>query len=525
MSAAPPPATKEPLPERFGPYRVIALLGTGGMGRVYLALDEALDREVALKTLLPALAADTEFFARFTREARAAASLNHPNITQIYATGQEGAIPYFAMELIRGRSLENLVRQQGAVEARFALTLIRQSAIGLRHAADRGLIHRDVKPSNLMLTGDGVVKITDFGLAKAAGADTGLTATGQVLGSPGYISPEQAQGGTLDRRTDIYSLGAAFYHLVAGRLPFQAPTAVAMILKHMNEPLRSPRALNADVPFPVAAIIQKMMAKRPNERFQDYEALIAAIDRALADLAPHGVVDPVGATVKRAAIEDAPGGAAVAAPGATPGASARTLPIGPRGAARRPQSDAAPGQPDSEVEPAAVRRGVPLLPAALLIAVAALLAMAAWKKIAGTDESLVAGSSEPGAAGVPTPTLAAEGSFTTRPASVVGETPAPGMVGMPATRGAELVFLENDHENLAQGGLRVHGRVRNSGAAPARLARVRVKVLMSGGQVAAQAETDLRPGSLAPGQIGAFDVTLDYGGPSATIRSEIVWSE
>ena len=524
MSAAPPPATREPLPERFGPYRVVALLGTGGMGRVYLALDEALEREVALKTLLPALAADTEFVARFTREARAAASLNHPNITQIYATGQEGAIPYFAMELIRGRSLESLVRQQGAVEARFALSLIRQSAIGLRHAADRGLIHRDVKPSNLMLAGDGVVKITDFGLAKAAGTDTGLTATGQVLGSPGYISPEQAQGGTLDRRSDIYSLGAAFYHLVAGRLPFQAPTAVAMILKHMNEPLRSPRALNADVPFPVAAIIQKMMAKRPNERFQDYDALIAAIDRALADLAPDGVVDPVGATVKRASIEGAPGAVAGAAPGATPSGSARTLPIGPRGAARRPQPGVAV-EPDSGVDPAAARRGLPLLPALLMIAVAGLLAMAAWKKIAGTDESLVVGSSEPAATGETAPTLSAEGSFTTRPASHAGGQPAPGMVGMPATRGAELVFLENDHDNLPQGGLRVHGRVRNSGTAPARLARVRMKMLMSGGQVAAQAETDLRPGSLAPGQIGAFDVTLDYGGPSATIRSEIVWSE
>jgi serine/threonine-protein kinase len=525
MSAAPPPATKEPLPERFGPYRVIALLGTGGMGRVYLALDEALDREVALKTLLPALAADTEFVARFTREARAAASLNHPNITQIYATGQEGAIPYFAMELIRGRSLESLVRQQGALEARFALSLIRQSAIGLRHAADRGLIHRDVKPSNLMLAGDGVVKITDFGLAKAAGADTGLTATGQVLGSPGYISPEQAQGGTLDRRTDIYSLGASFYHLVAGRLPFQAPTAVAMILKHMNEPLRSPRALNADVPFPVAAIIQKMMAKRPSERFQDYEALIAAIDRALAELAPHGVVDPVGVTVKRAVIDAAPGQAAAGpAPGATPSGAARTLPIAPRGAPRRSPPGLAAG-PESDVDPVTARRGVPLLPAVLMIAVAALLAMAAWKKIAGTDDSLVAGSDAPAAAAVTTPTLAAEGSFTTHPASVVGDRPAPGMVGMPSTQGAELVFLENDHESLPQGGLRVHGRVRNSGAAPARLARVRVKVLMSGGQVAAQAETDLRPGSLVPGQIGAFDVTLDYGGPSATIRSEIVWSE
>jgi hypothetical protein len=182
-------------------------------------------------------------------------------------------------------------------------------------------------------------------------------------------------------------------------------------------------------------------------------------------------------------------------------------------------------EPAAGADPEAARRSLPLLPAVLMIAVAALLAMAAWKRIAGTDDSLVAGTSEAGAPAVATPSLTAEGSFTTRPKTVVGDSLAPGMVGLPASRGAELVFLENDHENLPQGGLRVHGRVRNSGEAPARLARVRVKVLMSGGQVAAQGEADLRPGSLAPGQIGAFDLTLDYGGPSATIRSEIVWSE
>ncbi|HEV8202038.1 MAG TPA: protein kinase, partial [Candidatus Polarisedimenticolia bacterium] len=294
MSDAPPEATGAPegeggsggsddLPERIGPYRVLDLLGAGGMGRVHRALDEALDREVALKTLLPALAADREFVARFTREARSAASLNHPNITQIYATGQNGAIPWFSMELIRGQSLEALARDHGAIEPYEAASYIRQAAMGLRHAAQKGLIHRDIKPSNLMLTTDGVVKITDFGLAKAAQADTRLTATGEVLGSPGYISPEQAQGHEIDLRSDIYSLGASFYHLVTGRLPFQAPTAVAMILKHMNEPLKSPRAINADIPFPIASIVQKMMAKRPGERFQDYDALLRDLDRALSE--------------------------------------------------------------------------------------------------------------------------------------------------------------------------------------------------------------------------------------------------
>src|SRR2546426_83064 len=269
-------------PERFGSYRVEERIGAGGMGVVYLALDEALQRQVALKTLLPVLAADPEFVARFKREAQSAAALNHPNITQIYTIGQEGAVPFFAMELIRGPSLEAILKEKGAIPAHEAAAYILQAARGLRHAAQKSLIHRDIKPSNLMLTEEGVVKITDFGLAKAARAETQLTATGEVLGSPGYISPEQAQGAALDARSDIYSLGATFYHLVTGRLPFEAPTPVAMIVKHLSEPLRSPRAVNPSVPYSVASAIQKMMAKRPGERFQDYDALVRELERAMA---------------------------------------------------------------------------------------------------------------------------------------------------------------------------------------------------------------------------------------------------
>src|SRR5262249_7374821 len=154
--------------------------GTGGMGRVYRAVDEALQREVALKTLLPALCADAEFVARFIREARSVASLNHPNITQVYATGQEGGVPFFAMERIRGRSLEAVARQGGSLEPLVAAGYVMQAALGLRHAAQKGLIHRDIKPSNLMLTEDGAVKVTDFGLAKAARAETQLTAADEV---------------------------------------------------------------------------------------------------------------------------------------------------------------------------------------------------------------------------------------------------------------------------------------------------------------------------------------------------------
>ena len=504
------------LPERIGPYKVLELLGAGGMGRVHRALDEALDREVALKTLLPALAADSEFVARFTREARAAASLNHPNITQIYATGQEGPIPWFSMELIRGQSLEALARDHGAIEPYEAASYIRQAAMGLRHAAQKGLIHRDIKPSNLMLTTDGVVKITDFGLAKAAQADTRLTATGEVLGSPGYISPEQAQGQTIDLRSDIYSLGATFYHLLTGRLPFVAPTAVAMILKHMNEPLKSPRAINADIPFPIASIVQKMMAKRPGERFQDYDALLRDLDRALSETQamPKGDAAAAGRT---AAAMGQPAGArrqrvAAPVPGAEPAFDVRTGMIGV--APARPSAGRS-ARTAPAAEPSPERRSLPILPIGLLVAVGALAFGGVWRKITETPPAPPAASEAS--------KLESEGSFTTRPshASMGGDHEGQS----PGSR-ASLVFLSNDHDALPNGGgLKVTGRVQNAGSGDAKSSRVRVRVLLDNGTVAAQAETPLVPPTLQPGQVASFEIHLDYDGPVGTLRAELIWGE
>jgi eukaryotic-like serine/threonine-protein kinase len=496
------PSPGDAIPERFGAYRVLELLGTGGMGRVYRAVDEALQREVALKTLLPALAADAEFVARFSREARAVASLNHPNITQVYATGQEGSIPYFAMELIRGRSLEAVARQGGSLDPMVAAGYVMQAAAGLRHAAQKGLIHRDIKPSNLMLTEDGAIKVTDFGLAKAARGDSQLTATGEVLGSPGYISPEQAQGQTLDPRSDIYSLGATFYHLITGRLPFQAPTAVAMILKHMNEPLRSPRALNAAIPFPIAAIIQRMMAKNPAERFQDYDSLLRELERATSDTRamPVQEADPAARTRRR--------------PQAIAPATARPdRPATPRERAAR--EIAAESRPASSL---------PLLPAGLMIVAIALVGAAVWRHVSGTPDDGGAPVAPPSTAAM-TPTMSGEGSFTEKPVLSGPAARPPGESGSLRAGRADLIFLTNDHDTLPGGGLRVNGRVQNRGNAQARQARVRVKVVLDNGQVVAQGDTDLRPQTLLPGQTGAFDITLDYSGPSGTIRAEIIWTD
>ena len=508
-AGAPPPeaagasAAASGLPERIGPYRVLELLGAGGMGRVHRGLDEALDREVALKTLLPALAADRDFVARFTREARSAASLNHPNITQIYATGQEGPIPWFSMELIRGQSLETLARDRGAIDPYEAASYIRQAAMGLRHAAQKGLIHRDVKPSNLMLTAEGVVKITDFGLAKAAQADTRLTATGEVLGSPGYISPEQAQGQEIDLRSDIYSLGATFYHVLTGRLPFVAPTAVAMILKHMNEPLKSPRAINADIPFPIASIVQKMMAKRPGERFQDYDALLRDLDRVLAETRALPAAAPRPKGRPEASGNDA--------------FDVRTGMLGPgtAGARARPPAPARGARPVPAPESEPASRSLPIIPLAMLVAVAALVGGGVWRRLTEAPTLTPPATAAP---------LETEETFTTRPhaAAIAGERESLA----PSGSRASLVFLSNDHDTLPNGGgLKVTGRVQNSGTGVAKMSRVRVRVLLDNGTVAAQAETPLAPATLAAGQVASFEVHLDYDGPVGTLRAELIWSD
>jgi serine/threonine protein kinase len=498
-------------PQRLGAYRVESLLGEGGMGRVYRALDEALNRPVAVKTLLPTLAANPEFVARFKREAQSAAALNHPNITQIYTIGQEGSIPFFAMELIRGRSLDSLVRQQGALDAQLAASYILQAAEGLRHAARKNLIHRDIKPSNLMLTEEGIVKITDFGLAKVARSDTQLTATGEVLGSPGYISPEQAQGGSLDMRSDIYSLGATFYHLVVGKTPFAATTAVAMIIKHLNEPLRPPCAVNPAVPFKLSAAIQKMMAKRPQDRFQDYDALLDELHKSAVS------TQPLGTSRGHSPQDGGPPSSAT-----TPGHSQTRPPTRGLPAMTRPEE---------------TERSVSWLPIALLLTIGVAVVAAIsqqWRnhdlRAAATSPAPVDVPRAPGQTAISS--LQTDGRFL--PGSADGgverrqvrETLRERLGHRAQDRArADLVIVETDHDMLPNGDLEVTGRVKNNGTVAASQVRVRVRIIGNDGLVATQSESEIQPEPLAPGASAPFTAYFQYTGPVGTISTEIVWSQ
>ena len=263
-------------------YIVISLLGKGGMGEVYKARDIRLGRLVALKIVSALYARDEEFAARFDREARAASSLSHPNVAQVYWAGRFEGRPYYAMEFVDGRSLGDVLRAEGRITGRTGLSYLAQTCEGLRAALEKGIIHRDIKPANLMLDGTGQIKIVDFGLARRVAGDATLSRSDSVLGTPRYMSPEQALGRPVDHRSDIYSLGATFYHLFAGEPPFDAPTPVALMMQHVNDQLPSLKVKCPNVPTQVCAVIHRMLAKRPEDRYQSYEDLLADVRRIVS---------------------------------------------------------------------------------------------------------------------------------------------------------------------------------------------------------------------------------------------------
>ena len=271
---------------RLGRYEALDELGRGGMGVVYRGHDPGLDRVVALKTLSPALAADPGFRARFTSEARALARIEHPNVVHVYDVGEDDGTPFFAMELVQGRSVEVLVRERGPLSIAEAVDVVKQAASGLHAAHAHGIVHRDIKPSNLVVDGDHRVKVLDFGLAKMLGEGP-KTATDVVMGTPEYMSPEQARGETPDHRSDIYALGATFYFLLAGAPPFTGESPLSVIHKQVHEAPPSIAARRQDVPPAVAALLDRLLSKDPAGRPRDHAALIAELNAlSLTPVAP-----------------------------------------------------------------------------------------------------------------------------------------------------------------------------------------------------------------------------------------------
>jgi serine/threonine protein kinase len=267
--------------ERIGDFEVLGKLGQGGMGAVYRARQMSLDRPVALKILPSQFEEDETYVTRFRREASTAASLNHPNLVRVYASGEADGCHYIAMELVEGENLRQRLKRLGPMPPLEVLTIGLQVARGLQCGWQTAqLIHRDIKPSNLYITEAGEVKVGDLGLAKSLLANTtGVTHTGAAIGTPHYISPEQARGEkSLDLRADLYSLGCTLYELLTGKTPYQGTDALSIINMHITGPPPAIMKVMPECPVPLGRIVNKMVRKARHERHQTYEELIAAME-------------------------------------------------------------------------------------------------------------------------------------------------------------------------------------------------------------------------------------------------------
>ena len=248
-------------------FSVLHRLGVGGMSEVYLAFQHSLHRHVALKVLRADFVGSDEHEQRFLQEARAVASLMHPNIVQVYDVGKFDSIHYIAQEYVPGSNLSAFIQRRGALPLEESISILWQATAALQKAASIGLVHRDIKPDNLLLTPDGEVKVADFGLARARGQNQNLTAVGVTLGTPLYMSPEQIQGLSVDSRSDLYSLGATAYHMLAGRPPFSGDTAIALAMQHVQADPTPLQQIRPDLPKDLVDIIHKLLRKTPEERF------------------------------------------------------------------------------------------------------------------------------------------------------------------------------------------------------------------------------------------------------------------
>ena len=263
-------------------YEILEKIGNGGMATVYKAQDKVLQRYVAVKVLREEFTTDEEFIKRFNKEAQSAASLNHQNIVSIFDVGMEDNIYYIVMELIQGKTLKQIIDEDGVLPWKWSLNIAIQIASALEVAHKNNIVHRDIKPHNIIITEDGIAKVTDFGIAKAVSNST-ITAFGTTIGSVHYFSPEHARGGFTDAKSDLYSLGVVMYEMLTGRVPFDADTPVSIALKHMQEKPIEPIKLNPSIPYSVNKIIMKAMEKDVNLRYQSATEMLKDLNMALKE--------------------------------------------------------------------------------------------------------------------------------------------------------------------------------------------------------------------------------------------------
>lgn len=377
------------VPRELGAYRLVKLIGRGGMGEVWKAFDQHLERDVAIKLMRKELLANEDATRRFAREARAVARLNHPNIVQVYAFGDEKGVNYFAMEMVEGETVSDCLKRSKHMPLAEAVQILLQAIEGLSYANARGIIHRDIKPSNIMLDQTRRVKLTDFGLAKMVEHDTQMTAAGTAMGSPNYMSPEQARGEEADHRSDIYALGISFYQMLCGDLPFTAHSPVSVLLKQIQEPLPEHELIKCLSDGAVLHVLKKMTAKKPEDRYQSYGELatdLAALAPGIPLKGAHGItstlpaatptatptaldrsadLSPIRTTSDAAALAEANTAAATTPPPPMP-------PLPPKEAAVEPPSVSPPEDQDKD------RSRVGLIMAAAAAFVILLVGIAGW---------------------------------------------------------------------------------------------------------------------------------------------------
>ncbi len=269
--------------QTLGKYRILEPLGRGGMAQVYKAYHPTLDRYAAIKVLRSDLVEEAEFLARFQREARSVASLRHPNIVQVFDFNVKDDLYYMVMELLEGDTLKSHLNsfrtRNSRLPAEDMVRILQDVLAGLGYAHSEGIIHRDLKPANIMLTARGQAVLTDFGIAQIVGG-TQYTVSGALMGTLNYMAPEQGLEGRCDARSDIYSLGIVFYEMLTGRVPFDADTPLAILMKHVNDPLPLPRVVDPSIPEPFERVVLKALAKQPSDRFQSAAEMAAALTEA-----------------------------------------------------------------------------------------------------------------------------------------------------------------------------------------------------------------------------------------------------